>query len=68
MEIIIYAFGLTFLTLRLDTTFYKALTVGFFPFIIGDLIKIIVSASSSIKIYPELLKYTEKIKERENFI
>lgn len=68
MEIIIYAFGLTFLMLRLDTTIYKALTVGFFPFIVGDLIKIVVSASSATKIYPELLKYEERIKERDNFI
>lgn len=68
MEAIIYAFGLFFLMIRLDTTIYKALTVGFFPFIIGDTIKIVVSASSSIKIYPEILKYQERIKERDNFI
>ncbi|MEG0895845.1 MAG: biotin transporter BioY, partial [Oscillospiraceae bacterium] len=41
--LVTYAFGTAWLAYQAEMTFYKALTVGVIPFIIGDLLKIVVS-------------------------
>lgn len=58
-EIILYIFGLTGLWLYLgNASLIKVLSLGFFPFIIGDLIKI----AGAVALFPYLWKGSEKLK------
>ena len=57
-EIILYLFGLTGLWLYLgNVSLWKILTLGLFPFIIGDILKII----AAIALFPKLWNLSEKI-------
>lgn len=65
MEVVTYLFGLVWLKYKLDTTWAKAFTVGFVPFIIGDAVKMTVAALSAKLLYPEITKVGESLKARE---
>lgn len=57
-EVILYAFGLTGLWLFLgNVSLWKVLTLGLFPFIIGDAIKI----AGAVALFPYLWKGCEKV-------
>ena len=57
-EFVLYLFGLTGLWLYLgNVSLLKVLTLGFFPFIIGDILKII----AAIALFPKLWNLSEKI-------
>jgi biotin transport system substrate-specific component len=59
-EIILYICGLTGLWFYLgDVSFLKVLELGFFPFVIGDVLKIAAAAA----LFPLMWKGCEKIKE-----
>lgn len=65
MEVITYLIGIPWLKIKLATTWAKAFSVGFVPFIPGDAIKIAVAALSCRILYPEVQKLSGKLKERE---
>ncbi len=65
MEVIVYAIGLPWLKIKLATTWQKAFAVGFVPFIFGDAVKIAVASVSAKLLYPEFLKVSSKLKDRE---
>ncbi len=65
MEVIIYALGLPWLKVKLMTTWQRAFTVGLVPFIFGDAVKIAVASISAKPLYPEFLKVSTKLKDRE---
>lgn len=65
MEVIVYLIGLPWLKINLSTTWSKALSVGFVPFILGDAVKIAAAALSAKLLYPEFQKVKLKMVERE---
>lgn len=65
MEVIVYLIGLPWLKINLSTTWAKALSVGFVPFILGDAVKIAAAALSAKLLYPEFQKVKLKMEERE---
>ncbi len=46
-SVIIYAFGTTWLMRFLEVDFAAALALGFAPFVIGDLVKLLIAASAT---------------------
>ncbi len=65
MEIIVYAIGLPWLKIKLATSWQRAFAVGLVPFIFGDAVKIAVASISAKPLYPEFLKVSTKLKDRE---
>lgn len=65
MEIIVYAIGLPWLKIKLATSWQRAFVVGLVPFIFGDAVKIGVASISAKPLYPEFLKVSTKLKDRE---
>lgn len=65
MEVIVYMVGLPWLKINLSTTWAKALSVGFVPFILGDAVKIAAASLSAKLLYPEFQKVKLKMEERE---
>jgi biotin transport system substrate-specific component len=59
-NIVIYAIGVTYLMQFLDVSLGTALTLGFTPFIIGDLIKIAVAAG----LFPAAWKLVRRVESR----
>ena len=51
-HVIIYALGVTWLKVATGMTFAKAMAVGMFPFLIGDVIKIIAALCIARALYP----------------
>ena len=65
MEALTYLIGLPWLKIYLSTSWAKALTVGLVPFLIGDAVKILVAAGAAKALYPEMMKLSVKLSERE---
>ncbi|MCE1207138.1 MAG: biotin transporter BioY [Spirochaetia bacterium] len=59
---IVYLFGVVQLKFVLNSSWGKAITAGFLPFVIGDIIKIVLAAVLA----PKLIKGLEHLSERES--
>ncbi len=58
---IIYAMGVTWLKIVTGMTFSKALTVGMFPFLIGDALKIAAAVPIAMAIRPIMKKTSSQV-------
>ncbi len=65
MEVLTYLVGLPWLKIYLSTSWAKALTAGLVPFLIGDTVKILVASGAAKALYPEVMKLSVKLDERE---
>ena len=65
MEALTYLIGLPWLKIYLSTSWAKALAAGLVPFLIGDAVKILVAAGAAKALYPEVMKLSVKLSERE---
>lgn len=54
MEVVLYAFGIVWLMMKLRISFKAAMTIGCAPFIVGDVIKMLTAASTAVRLYPEI--------------
>jgi len=56
-SIVLYCCGLPFLKWRLGLSWAQTLAVGFFPFVLGDLLKMIVAILMAWRFYPKVKNF-----------
>lgn len=65
MNVCIYIVGLIWLGVTKHLTLQQTLAGGLYPFIAGDLVKMVVASIAAVPLYPQLEKLIEKLKSRK---